>query len=77
MLNRKYLRIQIIGKGIDMSRLIKCAHIQASNPKHDGTPSEIKRAMIEKHIPLIRRGRRKRCEHPLFTGNILWTLFLL
>ena len=36
-----------------MSRVVKCAHIQASNAKHDGTPAEIKEAMIQKHIPLI------------------------
>ena len=39
-----------------MSRIIKCAHIQASNAKHDGTPAEIKAAMIEKHIPLIEQA---------------------
>ena len=42
-----------------MSRLIKCAHIQMSNPKHDGTPSEIKQAMVEKHIPLIEKAGEK------------------
>ncbi|MBW2678790.1 MAG: acyltransferase, partial [Deltaproteobacteria bacterium] len=42
-----------------MSRIVKCAHIQASNPKHDGTPSEIKTAMIEKHIPLIEEAGSK------------------
>ena len=36
-----------------MSRIIKCAHIQASNAKSEGSPDEIKAAMIEKHIPLI------------------------
>ena len=29
-----------------MSRIVKCAHIQASNAKHDGSPAEIKEAMI-------------------------------
>lgn len=42
-----------------MSRVIKCAHIQASNPKHDGTPAEIKEAMIQKHIPLIEEAGKK------------------
>ncbi|MEK6194481.1 MAG: acyltransferase, partial [Deltaproteobacteria bacterium] len=42
-----------------MSRIVKCAHIQASNPKHDGTPAEIKAAMIEKHIPLIEEAGQK------------------
>ena len=36
-----------------MSRIVKCAHIQAANAKHDGSPEEIKAAMVEKHIPLI------------------------
>ena len=36
-----------------MARIVKCAHIQASNPLHEGTPGQIKKAMIEKHLPLI------------------------
>jgi hypothetical protein len=42
-----------------MSRVVKCAHIQASNAKHDGTPAEIKAAMIQKHIPLIEEFPRR------------------
>jgi predicted amidohydrolase len=42
-----------------MSRIIKCAHIQASNAKDDGTPAEIKEAMIQKHIPLIEEAGDK------------------
>jgi len=42
-----------------MSRVVKCAHIQASNAKHDGTPAEIKEAMIQKHIPLIEKAGKK------------------
>ena len=42
-----------------MSRIVKCAHIQASNAKHDGTPAEIKAAMIAKHIPLIEEAGEK------------------
>lgn len=42
-----------------MSRIVKCAHIQASNVKHDGTPAEIKAAGIEKHIPLIEEAGKK------------------
>ena len=42
-----------------MSRVVKCAHIQASNPKHDGTVAEIKEAMIQKHIPLIEEAGEK------------------
>jgi beta-ureidopropionase len=36
-----------------VARVVKCAHIQASNPRHEGTPEQIKKAMIEKHLPLI------------------------
>jgi beta-ureidopropionase len=42
-----------------MSRIVKCALIQASNAKDDGTPAEIKAAMIEKHIPLIEEAGEK------------------
>jgi beta-ureidopropionase len=42
-----------------MQRIVKCALIQASNARHDGTPAEIKEAMIEKHIPLIEEAGRK------------------
>lgn len=36
-----------------MARIVKCAHVQASNPRYEGTPEQIKKAMIEKHLPLI------------------------
>ena len=42
-----------------MPRIVKCAHIQASVPIHEGTPTEIKAAMIEKHIPLIEEAGEK------------------
>jgi N-carbamoylputrescine amidase len=42
-----------------MSRIVKCAHIQASNPKHEGTVLEIKEAMIDKHIPMIEEAGKK------------------
>ena len=42
-----------------MSRIVKCAHIQASNAKSDGTPAEIKEAMIQKHLPLIEEAGKK------------------
>ncbi|NQT60747.1 MAG: acyltransferase [Bacteroidetes bacterium] len=42
-----------------MSRVVKCAHIQAKNPKHDGTLAEIKEAMIQTHIPLIEEAGEK------------------
>ena len=42
-----------------MSRLVKCAHIQAKNPKHDGSLAEIKEAMIQTHLPLIEEAGEK------------------
>jgi len=42
-----------------MSRVVKCAHIQAKNPKHDGSLAEIKEAMIQTHIPLIEEAGKK------------------
>ena len=55
-----------------MSRIVKCAHIQASNAKHDGTPAEIKEAMIRKHIPLIEeageKGAQILCLQEIFYG---------
>jgi N-carbamoylputrescine amidase len=55
-----------------MSRVVKCAHIQASNAKHDGTPAEIKEAMIQKHIPLIeeagQKGVKILCLQEIFYG---------
>ncbi len=55
-----------------MSRIVKCGLIQASNPKHDGTPAEIKAAMIEKHIPLIEKagqaGVQILCLQEIFCG---------
>lgn len=42
-----------------MERNVKCAHIQASNPKHEGSVEEIKEAMIEKHIPMIEEAGKK------------------
>lgn len=57
-----------------MSRIVKCAHIQASNPKHDGTVAEIKEAMIQKHIPLIeeagKRASRYSVSRKYSTGHI-------
>ncbi len=55
-----------------MSRVIKCAHIQASNPKHEGSPAEIKEAMIKKHIGLVEEAGKKGvqilCLQELFHG---------
>ena len=55
-----------------MSRIIRCAHIQAANAKHDGTPAEIKEAMIQKHIPLIEeagnKGVKILCLQEIFYG---------
>ena len=55
-----------------MSRIVKCAHIQAANAKHDGAPAEIKEAMIQKHIPLIEEAGQKSvqilCLQEIFHG---------
>lgn len=42
-----------------MSRIVRCAHIQASNPKWEGSVAEIKEAMIAKHIPLVEEAGKK------------------
>jgi beta-ureidopropionase len=42
-----------------VTRLVKCAHIQASTPQHQGSPAEIKEAMIQKHLPLIDEAGQK------------------
>jgi beta-ureidopropionase len=55
-----------------MSRLVKCAHIQAINPKSEGSVKEIKEAMIRKHIPLIEEAGKKQvqilCLQEIFHG---------
>jgi beta-ureidopropionase len=55
-----------------MSRVVKCAHIQAKNPKHDGSLAEIKEAMIQTHIPLIeeagKNGVQILCLQEIFFG---------
>lgn len=66
-----------------MPRIVRCGHIQASNAKHQGTPVEIKKAMIQKHIPLIEKAGREGvqilCLQEIFFGpyfcaeqNIKW-----
>ncbi|MFP4562516.1 MAG: nitrilase-related carbon-nitrogen hydrolase [Spirochaetia bacterium] len=42
-----------------MKRIVTCGHIQASNPKHEGSIEEIKEAMIQKHIPMIEEAGEK------------------
>ena len=42
-----------------MSRIIKCGHIQAANALSKGSVSEIKEAMIQKHIPYIEEAGKK------------------
>lgn len=42
-----------------MSRIVKCGHIQASNPVYEDSVLEIKEAMIKKHIPLIEEAGKK------------------
>lgn len=55
-----------------MSRIVKCAHIQASNARWEGTPNEIKQAMIDKHLPLIDQagaaGVQILCLQEIFSG---------
>ncbi|UCF97764.1 MAG: acyltransferase [Spirochaetaceae bacterium] len=55
-----------------MPRVVRCAHIQASNPKHEGSPEEIKEAMVAKHIPMIEEAGKKGvqilCLQELFHG---------
>jgi len=54
------------------SRIVKCAHIQASNPKHDGSVSEVKQAMIDKHLKMIdeagKKGVQILCLQEIFHG---------
>ena len=55
-----------------MERLVKCGHIQCSNPKHEGSVKEIKEEMIEKHIPMIIEAGEKNvqvlCLQEIFHG---------
>jgi beta-ureidopropionase len=55
-----------------VTRLVKCAHIQASTPQHQGSPAEIKEAMIQKHLPLIdeagQKGVNILCLQEIFHG---------
>ena len=55
-----------------MSRIVKCGHIQAANAKHEGSPAEIKEAMIEKHLPMIedagKQGVQILCLQEIFYG---------
>ncbi|MFO7710053.1 MAG: nitrilase-related carbon-nitrogen hydrolase [Desulfobacterales bacterium] len=55
-----------------MSRIIKCGLVQATNATHEGTPAQIKEAMIAKHIPLIEQagksGVQILCLQEIFFG---------
>jgi N-carbamoylputrescine amidase len=55
-----------------MPRIVKCGHIQAANATHEGTPAEIKEAMIRKHLPLIEKagqsGVQILCLQEIFCG---------
>ena len=42
-----------------MEKIVKCGLIQASNPKYEGSVTEIKEAMVLKHIPLIEEAGEK------------------
>jgi beta-ureidopropionase len=55
-----------------MSRIVKCAHIQASNPKSTGTVEEIKEAMVVKHEEFVeeagKAGVQILCLQEIFHG---------
>jgi N-carbamoylputrescine amidase len=55
-----------------MPRIVKCAHIQAANVLSEGTPAEIKAAMVAKHLPLIEaageQGVQILCLQEIFHG---------
>ena len=42
-----------------MPRIVKCAHIQMSNARSHGTIAQIKEAMIQKHIPMVKEAGEK------------------
>ncbi len=42
-----------------MAQIVKCGQIQCANALETGTVEEIKRAMIEKHIPFIEEAHRQ------------------
>ncbi len=53
-------------------RIVKCAHIQASNPLNEGPINKIKEAMIEKHLGMIdeagKKGVKILCLQEIFHG---------
>ncbi len=55
-----------------MPRVVRCALIQASVPNVEGSPADLKEAMIRKHIPLIeeagRKGAKILCLQEIFHG---------
>ncbi|HVP18259.1 MAG TPA: nitrilase-related carbon-nitrogen hydrolase, partial [Spirochaetia bacterium] len=55
-----------------MPRTIRCGLIQASNVRHEGSLSDIKEAMIQKHIGLVEEAGNKGvqilCLQELFHG---------
>ena len=55
-----------------MSRIVKCAHIQMSNARSEGTVAQIKEAMIQKHIPMVieagEKGVNILCLQEIFHG---------
>ncbi len=55
-----------------MPRIVKCGLTQISNPEHEGTPAEIKEAMIQKHLPFIEdagnQGVNILCLQEIFHG---------
>ena len=42
-----------------MPRIVRCGHIQASNPRSEGSLTDIKEAMVQKHLGLVEEAGKK------------------
>jgi beta-ureidopropionase len=42
-----------------MPRVVRCGHIQAINPRQEGSLEEIKEAMVQKHLGLVEEAGKK------------------
>ncbi|MBN2048907.1 MAG: acyltransferase [Spirochaetales bacterium] len=55
-----------------MSRIVTCGLTQVSNPKWEGSVAEIKKAMVDKHIPFVedagKKGVKILCLQEIFHG---------
>ena len=60
-----------------MPRIVRCGLIQARNvlPPEAGLPA-IKKAMIDKHVPLIDEAAARRAQDPLPAGDLLRAVLL-